>query len=250
MKKLYIFLIFTLFGFSLNAQNQTEFSLENPSLTLENDLGFSKSTVSFTGSIDWKISRRSRLNFEYFYLNRTTTKTLQKNIDFGEHTYPANASVSAFFDNQILRVAYGYAILSKPKYEAGLLIGAHILLGDVGLRLTANNVSAEFKDNFDFTAPLPDIGIWGQFALGKRFGLYTNINYLSLNINDISGSIVSYNLSVLYNITGNFSIVGGYTGLNFKVDAAKEKLNGYLKWGYNGPTITAAYSFGHHIKRR
>ena len=37
MKKLYIFLIFTLFGFSLNAQNQTEFSLENPSLTLEND---------------------------------------------------------------------------------------------------------------------------------------------------------------------------------------------------------------------
>ena len=37
MKKLYSFLIFTLFGFSLNAQNQIESSNENSSLTLENN---------------------------------------------------------------------------------------------------------------------------------------------------------------------------------------------------------------------
>lgn len=217
-------------------------------IDFENDLGFNKSTVSFTASLEWRISKRSRMNFEYFYLNRNSTKTLQKDITFGEHTYPLNASVSAFMDNQIVRVAYGYAILSKPKYEAGLLIGAHVLLADVGLRLEGNTQSVEVKDNFDFTAPLPDIGIWGQFVLGKRFGLYANANYLALKINDISGRIVSYNLSVLYNVTGNFSLVAGYTGLNFRVDAVKERLNGYLKWGYQGPTVTAAYSFGHHVR--
>jgi len=35
-----------------------------------------------------------------------------------------------------------------------------------------------------------------------------------------------------------------YIGLNFKVDAKKPKLEGKLIWGYNGPAVTATYSFG------
>jgi hypothetical protein len=52
---------------------------------------------------------------------------------------------------------------------------------------------------FDFTAPLPDVGIWGEFVLGKRWGLYANVNYLSVKIDETDGRIISYNLSVLYN---------------------------------------------------
>lgn len=87
-------------------------------IDLEDDLGFSKSSSSFMGTFDWRISRRSRLGFEYFALDRSSSKTLQKEIDFGEHTYEINTRVSAFFDVQIARIAYGYAFLSKPKYEA------------------------------------------------------------------------------------------------------------------------------------
>jgi hypothetical protein len=219
-------------------------------IDFEKDLGFTKSSVSFTGSFEWRISRRSRLDFEYFYLDRSASKTLERTIEFGDQTFNVNARVTAFSNNQIIRVAYGYAILSKPKYEAGLLIGAHVMLADVGIRAEGANVSGEVRENFDFTAPLPDVGIWGQFVLGRRWGLYTNINYLALKVGDISGRIMSYNLSVLYNVTGNFSLVAGYTGLNFRVDAEKERLNGYLKWGYNGPIITAAYTFGKHVGRK
>ncbi|RZJ46532.1 MAG: hypothetical protein EOO44_22725 [Flavobacterium sp.] len=218
-------------------------------IDLEDDLGFSKSTTSFMGTFDWRISRRSRLGFEYFVLNRSASKTLQREIDFGDDTYEVNARVSAFFDVHIARIAYGYAFLSKPKYEAGLLIGAHVLFSDLGIRLEANNQQLdERRQNFDFTAPLPDIGVWGEFVLGKRFGLYVNANYLALKIDDIDGRIVSYNLSLLYNVYKNFSLTAGYTGLNFKVDAIENRLNGYLKWGYNGPTISAAYTFGNHVK--
>ncbi|QSW88514.1 hypothetical protein J0383_20010 [Flavobacterium endoglycinae] len=224
-----------------NGQQGTE-------IDLEDDLGFSKSSTSFLGTFDWRISRRSRLGAEYFVLNRNSSKTLQKEITFGDNTYNINTRVSAFFDVQIARVAYGYAILSKPKYEAGLLIGAHVLFADLGLRVEANQAQAEVRDNFAFTAPLPDVGIWGEFVLGKRFGLYANANYLALQIDNIDGRIVSYNLSLLYNVHENFSLTAGYTGLNFKIDAVEDRLNGFLKWGYNGPTISAAYTFGNHVK--
>ncbi|KIO54701.1 hypothetical protein [Flavobacterium hibernum] len=217
-------------------------------IDLENDLGFSKSSSSFMGTFDWRISRRSRLGFEFFALDRSSSKTLEKQIDFGEHTYNINTRVTAMFDVQIARIAYGYAFLSKPKYEAGLLIGTHVLFADLGLRVDANQTSLEYRDSFNFTAPLPDIGVWGEFVLAKRWGLYVNANYLAIKIDNIDGRIVSYNLAVSYNVYQNLSLTAGYTGLNFKVDAVKERLNGYLKWGYNGPTITAVYTFGKHVK--
>ncbi|KLT69236.1 hypothetical protein [Flavobacterium sp. ABG] len=217
-------------------------------IDLEDDLGFTKSSASFLGTFDWRISRRSRLGFEYFSLDRSSSKTLQREINFGEHTYDVNARVTAFFNVQIARIAYGYAFLSKPKYEAGLLIGAHVLFADLGLRVDANQAVAEVHDNFNFTAPLPDIGLWGEFVLGKRFGLYANVNYLALKIDTIDGRILSYNLSLLYNVYKNFSLTAGYTGLNFKVEDIEKHLNGSLKWGYNGPTLTAVYTFGHHVK--
>ena len=217
-------------------------------IDLENDLGFSKSTASFLGTFDWRISKRSRLGFEYFVLDRTATKTLQRDINFGDHTYPVDGRVQGTFNVQIARIAYGYAILSKPKYQAGLLIGAHVLFADLGLRLEANTQSLEYRDSFDFTAPLPDVGIWGEFVLGKRWGLYANVNYLAIKIDETDGRIISYNLSVLYNVVQNFSLTAGYTGLNFRIDTIQDRLNGFLKWGYNGPTITAVYTFGKHVK--
>ncbi|WDF58063.1 hypothetical protein PQ462_15195 [Flavobacterium sp. KACC 22758] len=217
-------------------------------IDFERDLGFQNNTVSFFGTFEWRASRRSRFNLEYFYLKRNSTKTLQKEIEFKDHVYPVNAEVAAFMDNQMIRFAYGYAIVSKPKYELGLLIGAHIMLADVGVGLVGNTVQAQYRDNVNFTAPLPDIGIWGEFVLGRKVGLYANLNYFALKIDDIDGRIVSYNLSVLYNVYQNFSLTAGYTGLNFRVDVARPKIDGFFKWGYNGPTIAATYSFGNHVK--
>ncbi|MBE8726080.1 hypothetical protein [Flavobacterium hungaricum] len=217
-------------------------------IDLEDDLGFNKSSTSFMGTFDWRISRRSRLGTEYFVLNRSSSKRLEKEIVFKDHTYNVDVLVTAFFDVQIARIYYGYAFLSKPKYEAGLLIGAHVLFGDLGLRTETQQGSGEIRDNFAFTAPLPDVGIWGEFVLAPKFGLFVNANYLSAKVDNISGRIISYNLSVLYNVYQNFSLTAGYTGLNFRIDDQEERLNGFLKWGYNGPTITATYTFGNHVK--
>ncbi|MHC0444679.1 hypothetical protein [Flavobacterium phragmitis] len=213
-------------------------------IDFEDDLGFRKSSSTFLSDIQWRASRRSRFDLSYFHLKRTTSYQLKRDIEFGDHTYPVDASVHSFFETSIYRFSYGYALLLDPKYELGLMIGAHILRSDVGISLAGATAELGYNDGFDFTAPLPDVGIWGGYAFTDKLALTGNVSYLSLKINDISGKIISYNLSVLYQVIPNLELALGYTGLNFKVDAQKERLQGYFKWGYNGPSLTVSYSFG------
>lgn len=210
----------------------------------EDDLGFRKSSSTFLADIQWRASRRSRFDLSFFHLERTTSYQLKKEIEFGDHVYPVDASVNSFFENTIYRFSYGYALLLDPKYELGLMIGAHILRSNVGISLVGATAELGYKDDFDFTAPLPDVGIWGGYAFTDKLALTGNVSYLSLKINDISGKIISYNLSVMYEVLPNFDVAVGYTGLNFNVDVEKERLQGYFKWGYNGPSLTVSYSFG------
>ncbi|MHA3789436.1 hypothetical protein ACX0HA_14590 [Flavobacterium hauense] len=216
-------------------------------IDLEDDLGFKDNTTSFYANAMWRASKRSRFELEYFNLNRETTKTLQKEITFRDNTYEVNATVNAHFNTTIIRFAYGYSILCKPKYEVGLLVGTHLMFIDMGIGLDTNNVNLDKSDKFEVTAPLPDLGIWSEVVITKRLGLYVNANYLSAKVDNIKGKILSYNVSLLYNVYQNFSLTAGYSGLDIDIDIMRPRLNGSLEWGYNGPSIAATYSFGGHI---
>lgn len=213
-------------------------------IDFEDDLGFKKSTVTFLGNFQWRASRRSRFDLGFFHLDRTTTKQLQKTIEFGDNTYPVNATVSSYFKVDIYQFSYGYAFFLGPKYELGLQLGVHTLATGVGINLLGETAGVGYNDKFDFTAPLPDIGIWGGYAFTDKLALNGNVNYFSIKVNDIDGKIVSYNLSMMYQVIPDLSLALGYTGMNFTVDVVKTRTEGFLKWGYNGPTITASYAFG------
>lgn len=213
-------------------------------IDLEDDLGFRKSTHTFLGDVQWRISRRSQFEVSYFYLNRTTSRTLDKTIEFGDHTYPVDADIQSFFKTSIFRVSYGYAFFVDPKYEFGLMIGAHIIHSEVGMSLSGATLNLSYKDDYNFTAPLPDIGIWGGYAISERFAVKGSMSYFSLKVDNKDGKVTSGDFSVLYKAMENLHISLSYTGLKFNVDVEKEKGHGYFKWGYNGPLITASYAFG------
>ncbi|MBN9296046.1 MAG: hypothetical protein J0I41_03495 [Filimonas sp.] len=213
-------------------------------IDLEDDLGFKKNTSTFLGDAQWRASRRSRFDLSYYHIDRNSTHTLQRDIEFKDHTYPVNATIDAFFNTDIYKFTYGYALLSNPKYELGLTIGAHIVKASVGIGFNGATTSLNYSDDFGFTAPLPDLGIWGGYVIAPKWAINAEASYLSVTIDNITGRIVSYNAMVLYNPIRHLSFSAGYTGLNFKVNASKNNAQGYFKWGYNGPSIAASYSFG------
>lgn len=213
-------------------------------IDFEDDLGFKKNTGTFLADLQWRASRRSRFDLSYYRVARKSSYTLQRDITFGDHTYNVDARIDAFFNTDIYRFSYGYAFLLNPKFEAGLLVGAHIVGLDAGIGLSGANVGASVHDNFGVTAPLPDLGIWGGYTFSKKWFINGEVDYFSLKVNDYKGRIIAYNIGIHYQIIKHLDAAVGYTGLNARVDADKERLIGYFKWGYNGPSITATYSFG------
>jgi hypothetical protein len=213
-------------------------------IDFEDDLGFNKHTATFLGDFQWRSTSRSRFDLSYYRLDRSSSYAIQKDITFNGSTYNLGAQVDAYFNSNIYRFSYGYAILSKPNYEAGLLIGAHVVKFGIGLDVTGNNISGSAQTNVGLTAPLPDFGLWGGWTMGSQWAVNAEADYLAITINNISGRILAYNAAVTFKPLKNLSFAAGITGLNFKVDADKEKLNGHLKWGYNGPSLTAIFSFG------
>ncbi len=213
-------------------------------IDFENDLGFEKTTNTFAANIQWRSSRRSRFDLEYYQLNRKASKTLQRTIQFGDNTYNVNANISSFFNNSVYRFSWGYALLSKPKAELGLQLGIHTMQSSIGIALAAGGVGVSGSEDFGFTAPLPNLGIWGGYALSNRLALKGDFSYLSLNTGEVNGKIVSYQAALVYRILPKFDITAGYSGFNFEIDATVDKQTAGITWGYNGPSLTLNYSFG------
>ena len=214
-------------------------------INFENDLGFNKTSSSCIGDLKWRSSSRSRFHLSYIWLNRSSDYTLQKSLNFGNNTYNVNASVNAFFNTSIFRFSYGYAIFSEDDWELGLMAGLHVIRVSLGLTAFGQNVSGQIRNDFGVTAPLPDFGIWGGYAIDDRWAINGEAGYLKLTIDNITGRLLAGNLGPFtYRALDNLRFALSYTGFNVKVNVTKTYFDGQLKWGYNGPSLTATYTFG------
>lgn len=214
-------------------------------IDFENDLGFDKKSSSFFSDIQWRATSRSRFVLSYYNLRRNSNYTLRKSFEFGDHTYTVNADIYAHFNTEIYRFSYGYALISKPKYEIGLLIGTHIVGANAGLSLQSNIINSQINDDFGFTAPLPDFGIWGGYAFTNRLAFNGEFDYFAIQIKNINGKILGYNFELTYKALQNLNLTAGLSDLNFKIDANNDNLNGHFRWGNNGFSLKATYTFGH-----
>jgi hypothetical protein len=213
-------------------------------INLENSLGFSRVVGTFLANFQWRISPRSKLNAVYYNIERSSTYTLKQDIVFDSTTFLANSSVNAFFNTAIYQIAYGYSILAKPNYEVGIFIGTHTVGFSTGISAHGTTTGVNASTDFKFTAPLPDLGLWGSYILSNRFALSLDASYLALTIDGTNGRIFSYYVQILYKLLSRLDVSLGFTGLNFKVTKNVKNADGSFTWGYNGPSLSVIYSFG------
>jgi len=213
-------------------------------IDFQKDLGFGASQLTFLANFQWRISRRSRISLTYYDMRRSATHKLTRDITFNDQTYKIDNTVDTYFNTAIYQFSYSYAIIEKPTYEVGVMIGAHTVGTKAGISLNGANTGATANSNFGFTAPLPDLGIWGGYAFTNRFAVNLDFDYLSLTINNVNGRLVAYDIIFCYKLIRQLDLSLGYAGLNFSVKTSKNNVSGNFRWGYNGPTLGATFSFG------
>ena len=216
-------------------------------IDVEDALGMDAHNTSFRVGGSYRIGekRRHRVDLEYFYFNRDSNKTLGQNITVDNVLFPSGTNVDATFNFQILKAAYSYSFFQDDRMDLAASIGLFVM--PLKLEINASGAGGKSED-LKFTAPLPVLGLRGDFAITPRWFFRSKLEFFYLEYQNFTGGLMDTNLAVEYNPWKNW-------GFGFGVESTKIKLsaegsdypnldfNGDVKMSFIGAQLYVRYFF-------
>ncbi len=235
------------FAFELGAfyfQTSTQASLSGSGggggavIDFEDALGLTDRSWGAIGGFLWRMTERWRLEVEYFQLNRSGSRTLGTQIEWGNQVFPIGATVNSSYDFSDARVGVGYSFFKRPDKELGVGVGLHV--ATIKTSIESAGIGAEATD---VLAPLPVLSLYGVFALTNEWAVRMRADWLSLSYDAYSGDVRNMALDVLYQ---PFRHVGfGLGARNLVLDVTIDKADwvGRARTAFSGPTMYMTVSF-------
>jgi hypothetical protein len=223
---------------STQAQLQNKVSGVGATVDFEQSLDMERSKTVPTAFGRWRIGERWRIDAEYFALNRTSERTLDRDIQWGDQTFPVNAQVAAKFNFSDLRVSAGYSFFRTTDKELGVGVGLHMASYEISL--TSNSTGT---DGEDVLAPLPVISLYAQFALTERWAMGSRIDRFSLSYDKYDGSLTSLGFDLVYQPFRHFGVGLGYRGLFIKMAVESDRATLRMRQTFEGPLVYVNASF-------
>jgi hypothetical protein len=223
---------------STQAQLQNKVSGVGATIDFEQSLDMERSKTVPTAFGRWRIGERWRVDAEYFALNRTSERTLDREIQWGDQTFPLNAQVAAKFNFSDLRVSAGYSFFRTTDKELGVGLGLHVASYETSLRTATASGEGE-----DVLAPLPVLSLYAQFALTERWAMGGRLDRFSLSYDKYDGSLTSLGLDIVYQPLRHFGIGAGYRGLFIRMEVEGDRNLLRLRQTFEGPLLFVNASF-------
>ena len=214
---------------------------------LEDALGLDTQNTVFRLGTLYRIGekRRHRVDLDYLYFNRSASKTLGKDIVVNDNIITAGTKVNSTFNYQIIRAAYSYSFFQDERMDLAASIGFFVM--PIKFELEAEGRGSKQGD-FNFTAPLPAIGLRGDFAVTPRWFIRTNLDVFYLEYKSFKGALVDSRIAVEYNPWEHFGFGLGFDNFRLNLEA-KDKdypgvdFQGVIKSQFMGVQLYARYFF-------
>jgi len=209
-------------------------------IDFERDLGFDQRSTLVSGFAEWRPGDDWVFNVEYYALNRSSTKSLDREIIVGETTYPVSATVTSGFDSDIFRFTIGNRLIQREKWEIGAAIGLHgtdfstFIEGEAAVGEQSGQFQSEARSVF---APLPTVGLFLNAAPAARVNVAARFDWLSLSIDDYSGRLINTQASVAYSVQKNFDVGVMYRYVNYRLRVDRNDWEGKIRYEFSGPAI-------------
>lgn len=221
-------------GSQILADQTTEVSYgrngASASLDVEDFFGMDTDNQVFRLDGYYRFSNEHRIEFAYFGINSSGTKTVTNAFEWGEgNTIEAGADVTSHFNVDIYKINYTYSFYRSEKVEMGVGAGLHVTGLDVGIHAqgTVNGTPGSiYADSTNITAPLPVVGFRLRYDITDDLEINFNYDFFAIKIGDYKGNIHNTTLMFDYAITDNFGIGAGLDlySLSFEGDDGSKKL--------------------------
>jgi hypothetical protein len=192
----------------------------------------------------WRITARNHVRFSYFDDDTKKTRTIDRDIVWGDYTFLANGAVTAEVKRSVYMLNYEFAFLRGRNYEVVGTAGVHF--DDLTLKLsgnatvTVNGVQqpASFANKSSaIPAPLPVLGVQGDWAVSPHWIVDGTLQALKIKYQAFNGDWVDFKAGVTYMFSDHFGIGAGFERWETHADVSKASFNGRLNYGYQGGLI-------------
>ena len=167
----------TLFGLKLSTGDDA------PVVDFERDLGAPDRNTMFRGSAAVRFGKH-QFRAGYYKTSRESTKTIDRQIVWGDQVFNIGATVGSEFSTSFPEVDYTYWLFSSPKVAVGATLGVTLFGVEAGVNAAVNGRSGEAQ--VDTSAIVPLFG--GEFRALPANWLVVKAG--GGYINDFSGTSV------------------------------------------------------------
>ena len=207
-------------------------------ITLENTLGMDSRDAVPNAIGRIRLGEHWRIEAEWFELNRSGVRTIDRQIQWGDTVFPVNAQLSSTFDFYDLRLSAGYSFFKRPDKEIGVGLGFHV--ASYNVTLSGNAIGTEHND---VLAPLPVISFYGQFALTERWAVGGRLDRFSLSYDKYDGSLTSLGLDLNYQPFRHVGFGVAYRALFIDLQATDASKTLKFNQSFEGPLFFVNATF-------
>jgi hypothetical protein len=207
----------------------------------EKDLGLPSRKLVGRAELMFRMKERHRVHIGNYYLplDRRATIPLQKTINFGNTTYNVNDVVASELKMRLLAINYSYSFVKNDRVELGASLGFDV----IGFEAAATVAARLRTEREDRSAPAPLAGLDGTVRLSSRFYAEGRAQYLKVNVQNVKGTLETFEANVLYRLSPNVTFGLGYSGFKVNVDSLKLTDSGQFQLRSAGPQLFARVGF-------
>jgi len=183
----------------------------------EDALGLDEDYTVFRADAFWRITRRNRIDFTYYAMNRDGSTELGIDIPDGDGgSFPAGSRIKTDFDMTILRGSYAWSFYKNEHFDLGIAGGLYGMAVDFEMKREGTVGSNE--EETDFAFPLPVIGLRGNFALTPKWFIRQSFDYFYVNFGDYEGYLIDFMAAVEWNALKYVGLGVGYNYVQMNLD--------------------------------
>lgn len=216
-----------------------ELGLGGQAIDLSADIGLPDSETLLSAKLDWAFADHHSLEFAYYSLDRSGSRSTSREIEIGGIRFPVGASASIDFKNTSLEAAYTYWFMRRDSFGLGGTLGLVYLSLDAEASATfqfgggGGTLSEQASANTDL--PVPMIGVAVKGRPWERLVLYGRARFLpSVTVGEYSGEAGSFSVGANFYVWGPLALGASYDGAYYNADVDKSSWSGSVDLAVEG----------------
>ncbi len=224
--------------------------LAGAAILLEDTLGLDEETSTAILSASYRFNRRHSLRFVVTQLDRTATRSIDGEIEWGDYIYRADGIVSTDLKTRIFKLFWRYDFSEADRLNAGFLAGLSTF--DLGLTLSGEaRLESDAGDEWvegvvegaSAVAPVPVVGFFLDYALSPRWFLHFGTDVIDLSIGSREGRVLEAEFSVEYAVTDWFGLGAGLGGTDLEYRSLEDDEKFAVRYRFSSVGAFASFAF-------